>query len=47
MPVLRLILMILAIVCFFLAAVGTTVPCNGSLLGAGLGLWALAVLIAP
>jgi hypothetical protein len=39
----RLVLMIVAIVCFLLAAFGVTVP-RGDLKAAGLACWALATL---
>lgn len=42
---LHLILMILAIICFFLAAVNVPVP-RGNAIGAGLCLWALATIIS-
>lgn len=42
---LRQILMILAIICLFLAAVGVSTP-KGNLMAAGLTLWALAVTLA-
>lgn len=41
---LRLVLMVLAIVCLFLAAAGVNTP-RGNLMAAGLTLWALAVLL--
>jgi hypothetical protein len=41
---LRVVLMILAIVCFVLAALGISTP-RGNLMAAGLALWALATLI--
>lgn len=41
---LRPILMILAIICLFLAAVGVEAP-RGNLMAAGLTLWALAVVL--
>lgn len=40
----RLILMILAVVCLFMAAVGVQTP-RGNLLAGGLCLWALATII--
>lgn len=43
----RLILVVLALACFFLAALGVPVPRGGSLIAAGLFLAALAYLIAP
>lgn len=43
---LRLLLMILAIVCFLFAAVGVTPPRGGNLIAAGLALWALATLVS-
>lgn len=45
MITLRLILMILALVCFFLSAVGVSAPRGGNLIAGGLGLWALATMI--
>jgi len=45
MAALNLILMILAIVCFLLAAIGVSTP-RGNLVAAGLCLWALAVTIS-
>jgi hypothetical protein len=41
----KLILMILAVVCFLLAALNVATP-RGNLTAAGLFFWALAVLIA-
>jgi hypothetical protein len=41
---LRLVLMILAIVCFVLAAIGVSTP-RGNLTAAGLACWALATLL--
>ena len=41
----QMILMILAIVCFFLAALGVSTP-RGNLVAAGLALWATAALLA-
>jgi hypothetical protein len=41
---LRVILMILAIVCFVLRAFGVASP-RGDLMAAGLAFWALAVLV--
>jgi hypothetical protein len=41
----RAILMILAILCLFLAAIGVSTP-RGNLMAAGLTLWALAVTLA-
>lgn len=40
----RLILMLLAIVCLFLAAIGVQTP-RGNLLAGGLCLWALATVL--
>jgi hypothetical protein len=45
MITLRLLLMILAIVCLFLAAIGVNAP-RGNLMAAGLTFWALAVTLA-
>jgi hypothetical protein len=42
---LRSVLMILAIICFFLAALGVSAP-RGNLMAAGLTLWALAATLA-
>ena len=42
---LHLILMILAMICFILAAVGVSTP-RGNLVAAGLFLWALAATVA-
>jgi hypothetical protein len=42
---LRSVLMILAIICLFLAALGISAP-KGNLMAAGLTLWALAVTLA-
>jgi hypothetical protein len=42
---LRAVLMILAIICLFLAALGVSAP-RGNLMAAGLTLWALAVTLA-
>ena len=44
MPI-RSLLMILAIICLFLAALGVQTP-RGNLMAAGLTLWALAVTLA-
>lgn len=44
-PSIRLLLMILAIVCFFLAAIGVR-PMRGDLIAGGLCLWAAAVVLA-
>ena len=41
---LRSVLMILAIICLFLAAIGVQAP-RGNLMAAGLCLWALAITI--
>lgn len=41
----RAILMILAIICLFLSALGVNAP-RGNLMAAGLTLWALAVTLA-
>ena len=41
----RVILMLLAIVCLFLAAIGVQTPRGGSLLAGGLCLWALATIL--
>lgn len=41
----RLILMVLAIVCLFMAAIGVQTP-RGNLLAGGLCLWALATIIS-
>jgi hypothetical protein len=46
MITLHLILMILAIICFALTAVGVQAPPRVNLLGAGLFLWALATIIS-
>lgn len=40
----RLVLMILAIICLFLAALGISTP-RGNIMAAGLTLWALSTLI--
>ena len=45
MPVLNLILMILAVLCFAFAALGVSTP-RGNLLAAGLFFWSLTVAIA-
>lgn len=45
MAVLNLVLMILAILCFLLAALGISTP-RGNLMAAGLFFWALAVTVA-
>jgi hypothetical protein len=45
MVTIHVILMILAIVCFLLAAIGVSTP-RGNLVAAGLCLWALAVAIS-
>ena len=45
MPVLNLILMVLAVICLLLSALGVSTP-RGNLLAAGLFFWALAVAIA-
>ena len=45
MVTVRIVLMILAILCFLCAAVGITPPRGESLGWAGLALWALAVVI--
>ena len=45
MITLHLVLMILAVVCFFLAATGVPTFTRGNLTAAGLCLWALATLI--
>lgn len=42
---LHVILMVLAIVCFLLAAIGVATP-RGNLVAAGLFFWALAVTIS-
>ena len=42
---LRSVLMILAIICLFLSALGVNAP-RGNLMAAGLTLWALAVTLA-
>jgi hypothetical protein len=39
------LLMILAVICLFLAAIGVQTP-RGNLMAAGLTLWAIAVTIA-
>jgi hypothetical protein len=44
MLMLRVILIILAIVCFAMSALGVSTP-RGNLVAAGLALWALATLI--
>lgn len=41
----HLLLMILAIVCLFLAAINVPSPPRGNLMAAGLCLWALATLV--
>ena len=41
----RSMLMILAIICLFLAALGVQMP-RGNLMAAGLTLWAIAVTLA-
>ena len=41
----RLILMMLAILCFLLAAIGVVTPRGSNLTAAGLALWALAATI--
>jgi hypothetical protein len=43
---LRLVLLILALVCFLLAAVGVPAP-RINLLALGLALWILAVIVGP
>lgn len=45
MGILHLVLMILALVCFLLAALNVS-PARGNLTAAGLFLWALAATIA-
>jgi hypothetical protein len=45
MITLRVLLMILAIICLFLAALGVPTP-RGNLMAAGLTLWAIAVTLA-
>lgn len=45
MITLKLVLMIIAIICFFLAAAGVTPPRGGNLIAGGLCLWALATII--
>lgn len=45
MITLRSLLMILAIICLFLAALGVAAP-RGNLMAAGLCLWALAATLA-
>jgi hypothetical protein len=42
----KLLLMILAIICFLFAAVGIQPPRNGNLIAAGLACWALATVIS-
>jgi len=42
----RLLLMVLAILCFVLAAFEVRVPGKGNLIAAGLALWAISTLIA-
>lgn len=44
MNLLHVVLIILAIVCFALAAYGVSTP-RGNLVAAGLALWALSVLV--
>jgi hypothetical protein len=41
----RVLLMVLAIICLFLATIGVQTP-RGNLLAAGLCLWAIAVALA-
>ena len=41
----RLLLMIVAILCFLLAAIGVVTPRGSNLTAAGLALWALAATI--
>lgn len=45
MITLRSLLMILAIICLFMATVGVQAP-RGNLMAAGLTLWAIAVTLA-
>lgn len=45
MITLHLVLIILAIVCFALAAAGVSTP-RGNLVAAGLALWALATVVS-
>jgi hypothetical protein len=42
---LHLLLMVLAIVCFFLAAINVPQPPRVNMIGAGLCLWALATIV--
>lgn len=42
---LRPLLMVLAVVCFFLAAIGVCLPRGGNLIAVGLMFWALAITI--
>ena len=45
MVTVRIVLLILAILCFLCAAVGITPPRGGNLGWAGLALWALAIVL--
>lgn len=45
MITLQVLLMVLAIICFFLAAAGVQLPRGGNVLAAGLMLWAIATTI--
>lgn len=45
MVAVNIVLMILAVICFLLAALGVSTP-RGNLLAAGLFFWALAVAIS-
>jgi hypothetical protein len=41
----RLLLMILAVICLALAAIGVVPPRGGNLMALGLTLWALAIIV--
>jgi hypothetical protein len=45
MITLHTLLMILAVICLFLAAIGVSLPRGGNMLATGLLLWALAVTL--
>jgi hypothetical protein len=47
MLMIRVVLEILALVCFILAAVGIQVPRSGNLIAAGLALWLIAWMWMP
>jgi hypothetical protein len=47
MLMIRVVLEILALVCFFLSAIGIQAPRSGDLIAAGLGLWLIAWMWMP